>query len=122
MIKFSMCLRRLPRLSPEEFYAYWYNDHGPLVRSLADVLNIQRYVQVHALDHPLNDGFRKSRGGPERFDGIAEVWYDDLDAFEAPFRTEAGKEAGRKLKADEANFIDLAQSPGWVSEEKVVIG
>ena len=122
MIKFTMCLHRLPGLSPEEFHAYWLNNHGPLVRSLADVLNIRRYVQVHALDRPINEGFRKSRGGPERFDGIAELWYENLESFEAPFATEAGREAGRKLKADEQRFIDLSRSPGWIGEEKLIVG
>lgn len=121
MVKFTMCLHRLPFLSPEAFQTYWFEQHGPLVRSVAGELNILRYVQVHGLDHPLNAGFRKSRGGPEPFDGIAEVWYESLEAFEAPFRTEAGKAAGRLLKEDEARFIDLARSPGWVGQEKIVI-
>jgi uncharacterized protein (TIGR02118 family) len=121
MVKFTMCLHRLPHLTPEEFHAYWYEKHGPLVRSLAPVLNIRRYVQVHALDRPINEAFRKSRGAPPRFDGIAEVWYDGLEAFEAPFATAEGREAGRKLKADEARFIDLSRSPGWIGEEKPIL-
>ena len=121
MFKFTMCLHRKPGMSPEQFHDYWLNQHGPLVRSLAGVLNIRRYVQVHALDLPINEGFRKSRGGPERFDGTAEVWYDTLEEFEAPFRTDAGREAGRKLKADEARFIDLSRSPGWIGEEKPIL-
>ena len=122
MYKFTMCLHRLPSLTPGEFHDYWLNNHGPLVRSLAQVLNIRRYVQVHALDWPVNEGFRKSRGGPARYDGIAEVWYDDLQSFEAPFATEAGREAGRTLKSDEKRFIDLSRSPGWIGEEKPIVG
>ena len=121
MVKFTMCLHRLPGLTPEQFHDYWLNRHGPLVRSLAPALNIRRYVQVHALDRPINEGFRKSRGGPERFDGIAELWYDSLEAFEAPFATPEGREAGRKLKADERTFIDLSRSPGWIGEEKPIV-
>ena len=121
MVKFTMCLHRLPSLTPEEFQAYWYEKHGPLVRSLAPVLRIRRYVQVHALDLPINEGFRKSRGGPPRFDGVAEVWYDSLEDFQAPFAMAEGREAGRRLKADEARFIDLARSPGWIGEEKMIL-
>jgi len=91
------------------------------VRSLAGALNIRRYVQVHALDLPINEGFRKSRGGPERFDGIAELWYDSLEDFGAPFVTEAGRAAGRQLREDERRFIDLSRSPGWIGEEKVIV-
>ena len=121
MVKFSMCLHRLPGMSPEAFHKYWFENHGPLVRSVADALNIKRYVQVHTLDHPVNGGFRKSRGGPEGFDGIAEIWYENLEAMEAANRSEEGRAAGRTLKADEANFIDLSRSPGWIAEERIVI-
>ena len=122
MIKFTMCLHRKPGMTLAEFHDYWLNKHGPLVISLAPALNIRRYVQVHALDKPHNDYFRKSRGGPERYDGIVELWYDSIDSFEAAFSTAEGRAAGRALKADEANFIDLSRSPGWVGEEKPLIG
>jgi len=121
MVKFTMCLHRKPGMSPEAFHDYWLNRHGPLVRSLAGALNIRRYVQVHALDLPINASFRKSRGGPQGFDGIAELYYDSIESFEAPFATEAGRAAGRTLRADEATFIDLARSPGWVGEEKPIL-
>ena len=64
MLKFTMCLHRKAGMSREEFQAYWFDNHGPLVKSLAPALNIQRYVQVHGIDSPLNAAFRKSRGGP----------------------------------------------------------
>ena len=35
MLKLMFCLHRLPHLSVEEFQDYWYNQHGPLVRSVA---------------------------------------------------------------------------------------
>ncbi|MBI3992236.1 MAG: EthD domain-containing protein [Candidatus Lambdaproteobacteria bacterium] len=121
MVKFTFCMRRKPGMSRQEFLTYWSGHHAELAKSYAKVLNIRRYVQLHTLDHPLNDVIRKTRGTMEPFDGIAETWYDSLESLEQGFSTPAGREAGRKLREDEANFVDLSRTAGWVSEEKVFI-
>ena len=36
-------------LSREAFQAYWFDTHGPLVASVAEALQIRRYVQTHSL-------------------------------------------------------------------------
>ncbi len=119
MIKLVFCLRRLPTLSREEFQHYWYNTHAPLVRSHAEVLGIRRYVQVHSFEDSLSAGLQRSRGGPAPYDGVAELWYDSLEALgeRSPERTQAGRE----LLEDERRFIDLANSPLWFAEEKGVV-
>jgi len=39
-------------------------------------LRIQRYVQLHSSDDPLNDVLRASRGvRREAYDGVAELWW-----------------------------------------------
>ncbi len=83
MIKLTFCLRRRPDLSIEEFHHYWRDTHAPLVAARADVLGIRRYVQVHTADHPgLHEAFRRRNdGAPEPYDGVAELWFDDLAAF-----------------------------------------
>src|SRR5262245_39967332 len=108
MIKLTFCLRRLPHLSREEFQRYWLETHGPLVRSFAEVLRIKRYVQFHTTSTQLNGALRDSRGGPEEYDGIAELWWDSLDDFTAASTTDLGRSAGLALLADEQKFIDLA--------------
>ena len=59
MIKFTECVRRLPRLSHEEFLDYWLNTHGPLVKGLAADLKMGRYVQSHTIAHPIHDAIRQ---------------------------------------------------------------
>ncbi|MBM3647027.1 MAG: EthD family reductase [Alphaproteobacteria bacterium] len=120
MLKLTFCLRRLPRLSLAEFQDYWLNKHGPLVRSLQPALGMVRYVQVHRHDGDLADGLRRQRGAPEPYDGVAELWWQDEEAWRAAGRTPAGREAGQILVADEAKFIDLARSPLWLGHEHVV--
>jgi uncharacterized protein (TIGR02118 family) len=121
MVKLVFCLRRLPHLSREEFQRYWRETHGPLVRTHAGALRIRRYVQVHTLDDPLQDGLRASRGGPEAFDGVAELWWESRADLAAAIADPAGQQAARALLDDERRFIDLARSPLWIGEEHQLI-
>jgi uncharacterized protein (TIGR02118 family) len=121
MIKLVFCLRRRPEMTREEFQEYWYQKHAPLVKSHAETLGIRRYVQVHSLPHEVSAGIQASRGGPEEYDGVAELWYDSLEALRAA-RSDTTAAAGRELLEDERKFIDLANSPLWWAEEKVVVG
>jgi hypothetical protein len=91
------------------------------VLSLARALNMRRYVQLHTAAHPVNDALQKSRGAPEPYDGIAEVWFDSVEAMTAPGATPEGKAALRALREDETRFIDGARSPLWVGAEHVLV-
>lgn len=121
MIKLVFALRRKPELSLEEFQAYWRNTHAPLVAERAEVLQIRRYVQVHTTDlSGLHQAFQKRNGGaPEPFDGVAELWFDSLDVMGGD--NPAVRQAQVELLADESNFIDLPNSPMWMSDEFEVV-
>jgi len=118
MIKLTFALVRLPRLSREEFQRYWLETHAPLVASVRETLRIRRYVQLHSLPAELSEPLRGARGGPEGFDGVAQLWWDSFD--DMAIRDPAAAEAGRLLLEDERRFIDLARSPLWWGEEKVI--
>ncbi|MFN8604254.1 MAG: EthD domain-containing protein [Candidatus Binatia bacterium] len=124
MIKLTFCLHRLPSLSRDEFQRYWREQHAPLVASHAATLRIRRYVQMHSLadGDPVNAGLRASRGGPEDYDGVAELWWDSLDDLAAATASDEGRAASLALLEDERRFIDLARSPLWLGREHVVIG
>ena len=109
-----------PHLTREAFQDYWLNTHAPLVRSVAATLRIRRYVQLHSFDPEISMGTRASRGGPEQYDGVAELWWDSFEDMAAS--GEAAAEAGRLLLEDEKRFIDLSRSPLWWGEEKTIIG
>jgi len=120
MIKLVFCVKRLPSLSREEFQRYWREQHAPLVREAAAALGVRRYVQVHTLTSPVNDGLRRGRASPEEYDGVAELWFDSLESLAAAGATPEGRAAGRRLLEDERRFIDHARSPVWAAEEHVV--
>lgn len=121
MIKLTYCLRRHPDLTWEAFSNYWREVHAPLVAERAEVLGIRRYVQLRTLQAPdLHAAFQARNGGsPEPFDGVAELWFDNLEALAST--SEEAAQASAELLADERNFIDLANSPLWFGEELVVV-
>jgi len=122
MIKLTFCLVRLPHLSREAFQAYWRGTHAPLVASVAETLMIRRYVQMHSLPEAANAGIRTSREAPPEFDGVAELWFDSLEALAENGRRPEAQAAGAMLLEDERRFIDLPRSPLWWGEEHVVVG
>lgn len=121
MVHLIFCLRRLPHLSRAEFQRYWRDRHAPLVQKHATALGIKRYVQAHTIDPPGTQGIAAVRGAPDPYDGVAELWFD-LDQVQSAAQRDAAVEAGRQLLEDESRFIDLANSPIFITEDNVVIG
>ncbi|MBW2090870.1 MAG: EthD domain-containing protein [Deltaproteobacteria bacterium] len=122
MIKLVFCLRRLPHLSREEFQKYWLENHGPLVRKHAKAMRLKRYIQVHTtLDDTINDEMRTARGGPEAYDGVAELWWESFEDLAAAYATPEAQKASEELLEDERRFIDLEQSPLWFAQEHVIV-
>src|ERR671919_500751 len=118
MIRLIFVLRRKPGMSRAEFQQYWREVHGPLVAKHATTLNIHRYVQVHTLDDPINDQLAGARGAMEPiYDGVAELWWTNHEAFVAASGRAEGRAAAKELVEDEGRFIDLAQSPLWFAYE-----
>jgi uncharacterized protein (TIGR02118 family) len=121
MIKLTFAVRKLPHMSLEEFQRYWLENHGPLVKERAEALAIKRYVQVHRLDTPANDAMRASRDTADPYDGVAELWWDSLEAVAAATSSPEGRQASKELLDDERKFIDLRRSALWVGEEHEVV-
>ena len=121
MIKLTFCLRRRPDLDRHEFQRYWRETHGPLVAERAEALGVLRYVQCHTIDAGgLHTALQSRNGGaPEPFDGVAELWFESLEAFVAD-RPDA-RTAAAELLDDERNFIDLPSSPMWLGEEHELV-
>lgn len=124
MIKIIFCVRRLPALSPEAFYQYWLENHGPLVRSHSTALRIRRYTQGHTFTDPRIDPAVNARGCQvAAYDGVAEVWWDSVEDLVEAGSSAEGRAAGRELLEDERRFIDLANSSMfYVREHEIVPG
>jgi uncharacterized protein (TIGR02118 family) len=122
MIKFVYCVRRHPRLSPQEFRKYWIENHGPLVRKHAPTLRAIKYVQSHTIDTPINLIAQQTRGAKVPYDGITEVWWNSLEDLMAAISTPEGLEANRILVEDEARFCDLPNCSVFLTEEVGIFG
>lgn len=117
MIKLVYCVRRNPALSPEAFRETWLSDHGPIVRSVKELLGMVKYVQSHTMAEA-SEALRLSRGAGPAYDGITEVWFESLESLGA--NDEAAAEAARKLLEDERRFIDLENSAVFLTEEHTI--
>lgn len=106
MIKLVYCITRRPGLSVEEFLRYWQDVHGPIGRRIP---GLRRLVQSHAVADPTDVG-------PPSFDGMAELWFDDLGALEAARRSPEWSASTR----DEANFVDETRTALFVTEEREI--
>ncbi len=122
MIKLVFCLKRLPGMTRKQFQTYWRETHAPLVQRHAAVLQIARYVQSHTLSAGAAH-LAEARGSSwQDFDGVAELWWESMEAFAAGGGTAEGRAAGKALLEDEARFIDLPNSPIFLVQEIQFVG
>jgi uncharacterized protein (TIGR02118 family) len=121
MVKLVFCLHRSVGMDEAEFHRYWRDVHAPLVQAHAAALGISRYVQVHTVHPALNVALGATRQAPPAFDGVAELWFEDLDVLASRAATPEGAEAAEMLLTDERRFIDHSRSPLFVCAEHAVI-
>ena len=119
MIKLTFALVRRPEFTRESFQDYWFNTHAPLVASVREALRIRRYVQLHSLPAEISASLQAVRGGPEGYDGVAQLWWDSFEDM-ASAEPRAAREAGALLLEDEKRFVDLSRSPLWWGREHVI--
>lgn len=117
MVKLVYCLRRHADISPEEFYDYWLNTHGPKVQNAAAAMRARKYVQSHTCAPEVNQIFLASRGLAPAFDGITEVWWDSIEDLKEAMASPEGAEAMAKLMEDETRFIEFSQSCVFMTTE-----
>lgn len=108
MIKLVYCITKKPGLSDEEFFRYWKDVHGPIGRRIP---GLRKLVQSHTLTAS------RSIRAPD-FDGMAELWFDDLDSLRAAMDSPEWQTSAR----DESNFIDGGKTAVFITEEHEIAG
>ena len=108
MIKFTALLPRHPSMTHEEFVRYHKEVHAPLL--IGDPV-IRRYVRRYEQCHtgPEIAGLPAASG---KFDGIAELWFDDLADVEALYTSE---HYFAVIRPDEERFIDISRAEVLIS-------
>ena len=69
-------------------------------------LNATKYIQSHTVHRDINKAFNEERGMSEPYDGIAEIWWENIEAALEALGSPAGQEANKRIIENEANFID----------------
>lgn len=122
MIDVVLCIRRRGDISEEEFHRYWREDHARLVASHAQLLGMASYIQHHTATTGLESIVQEARGcSPEVYDGIAVIGFESLEDMAAKGAEPAALAAAEEMAADEARFIDHANSRIWFTERYVVV-
>jgi uncharacterized protein (TIGR02118 family) len=106
MIKLVGMMKRKAGMSVEDFQSHWLNVHAPMI---AKVPGMRRYVQSHSIPEAYGDF-------PQAYDGMAEAWFDDLEAYRAGVASPAWQEA----VVDAANFIGTGGARLMASEVAIV--
>lgn len=85
MRKIMVFLKRRTDLDRPAFFAWWLNDHRPLVEKIP---GLKRYTISLQAD-----------GEDGAFDGVAELWFDDAAAAERGFASDEAARAGADTRA-----------------------
>jgi uncharacterized protein (TIGR02118 family) len=109
MIKVLGLLTRKHDISHAEFVRHWFDIHGPLALA---VPGIRRYVQSRITDTLSRPDIAET---DIDVDGIAELWFDDLESFQRAAATPEMK----RLTDDGALFIGRIKT--YVIEERQII-
>jgi len=107
MIKLVYCITKKHGMTDEEFFRYWKDIHGPIG---ARIPGLRRLVQSHRLA-VVGDKYQAD------FDGMAELWFDDVEALLAARQSQEWKASVQ----DEGNFVDHSEVAYLVTEEHTIV-
>jgi uncharacterized protein (TIGR02118 family) len=107
MIKLVYCISKKAGLADEEFFRYWESVHGPIGGRIP---GLRKLVQSHRVTVPGDNHLAD-------FDGMAELWFDDLEALLAARLSPEWKASTE----DEANFVDHDRVAYFVSDERIIL-
>lgn len=109
MYKHVALLVRKDGMSHDEFTEHWQEEHTPIAREIEGVV---RYATVLPVE-PQNS----------EFDGIAELYFEDLDSLHAALGSEGSRDydpekgTAKEAREDVDNFLDIERRPRFIGEE-----
>ena len=111
LYKHSAFLVRKEGMTHEEFVDHWQNNHTPIAREIEGVVKYDTVL-------PTN---------PEaaEFDGVAELYFDDLDALHDALGSEGSRDydpakgKAKEAREDVNNFLAIGERPRFIGKETV---
>jgi uncharacterized protein (TIGR02118 family) len=105
VIKFIVMLQRRQGMTLDGFARYWREVHVPLARDLPGLRGYSISTVVEAPD------------GERPYDGVAELWFDDIESLRRSFASPTGERA----RLDMAQFTDTTRITRAITiEERIV--
>jgi uncharacterized protein (TIGR02118 family) len=98
MTKLSILMVRRSDLTCEQFIQHWREVHAPL---FAAQLESKKYVRRYIQDRRTGDALPGTTAS--NFDGIAEIWFDDISGAKAFFESDGYQ---KNVIPDEEAFMD----------------
>jgi uncharacterized protein (TIGR02118 family) len=111
LYKHSAFLVRKDGMSHEEFVDHWQNNHTPIAREIEGVV---KYDTILPTD-PEN----------AEFDGVAELYFEDLDALHDALGSEGSRDydpakgKAKEAREDVNNFLSIGDRPRFIGKENV---
>ena len=102
MLKMVFLVHRRADMYAPEFRRHWRETQGSLG---AKIPGVRKYVQNHTIADP--------DGGTSPYDGFAEMWFDNQEAFERAMGTPEAQAA----IADLPNFLDAERMQSFIVDE-----
>ena len=116
MITMIVFVRRKADMSHDAFSRYWFEQHGPLVKSIPEFMrHVHKYIQYHPAPGQAAAG--SLFGDIPDYDGVGEIWFDSREAMNAAFREPRYLEI---IKPDELRFIDIEACLSFIGDERVM--
>ncbi|WP_336359391.1 EthD domain-containing protein [Haladaptatus sp. ZSTT2] len=111
LYKHSAFLVRKDGMSHEAFVDHWQNNHTPIAREIEGVV---KYDTILPTD-PEN----------AEFDGVAELYFEDLDALHDALGSEGSRDydpakgKAKEAREDVNNFLSIGDRPRFIGTETV---
>ena len=106
MLKAVFLVHKRADTDAQEFRRHWRETQGSLG---AKIPGTRKYVQNHTLTPP--------GGGAPPYDGFAEMWFDNKEAFEQAMATPEAQAA----IADLPNFLDTKRMQSFIVDEITIV-
>jgi len=82
-VRYLACINRKDGQSREDFKRYWLDKHVPLALRTPGLLGYRASVSVGSIN---GDSLEREVLDAAPFDGVAEMWFENLAAFSRSFR------------------------------------
>jgi uncharacterized protein (TIGR02118 family) len=114
MLKVGILVYRRPDLTHEQFVEHWRDIHAQLFSNQPVVKQyVRSYIHSRTFPNPPN-GVTVAD-----YDGIAQLWFDDIEGFHGVFSSNNYTDV---IRVDEQKFTDPKRVEFFFSEETSIIG